>query len=81
MAIDVFAAARKLLFESFVIQLSALGIDAQRCARDDDILTQFHEPDALLARLDQARSFDDVLAVIEFSRTDPDGSQDLDPDA
>jgi hypothetical protein len=31
--------------------------------RDDDILTQFHEPDELKRRLNGAPSFDDVVAV------------------
>lgn len=50
--------------------------------RDDDILTQFHEPDILIARVDQAQSFDDVLAVLDFARTeDPVDDPNLDSDA
>jgi len=50
--------------------------------RDDDTLTQFHEAPVLLARVNQAQSFDDVLAVLEFARTeDGNDGQDLDRDA
>ena len=50
--------------------------------RDDDVLTQFHERDELLARLGRAMSFDEVLAVLAFAEA-PDelGGQDSSPDA
>jgi len=37
---------------------------------DDDILTQFHEGEELLAHLQRAGSFDDVVAVLELAETD-----------
>ena len=37
--------------------------------QDDDVLTQFHEADELLARLRRATTFDDVIDVIKFAET------------
>jgi hypothetical protein len=34
---------------------------------DDDVLTQFHDADELKRRLALARSFDDVVAVVDFA--------------
>jgi hypothetical protein len=41
-------------------------------AVDDDVLTQFHEPEELLGKLAAATSFADVAAVLELSRTETD---------
>ena len=41
--------------------------------RDADILTQFHEPEELKRRLDLARTFDDVVGVLDFAATDAAG--------
>ena len=38
--------------------------------KDDDVLTQFHEAAELKARLNDARSFDDVVAVLRFTIDD-----------
>ena len=39
-------------------------------AADDDVLTQFHEPQELRDKLAAAASFADVAAVLELSRTE-----------
>lgn len=41
-------------------------------AADDDVLTQFHEPEELRGKLAAASSFADVAAVLELSRTETD---------
>jgi hypothetical protein len=46
--------------------------------RDDDILTQFHERETLLARLAMAKSFDDVVNVIALAETPADEGLDED---
>jgi hypothetical protein len=38
--------------------------------KDDDILTQFHEGDELKRRLKLARSFEDVVDVLDFAASD-----------
>jgi hypothetical protein len=50
--------------------------DAVRHAieQDDDILTQFRDASELLARLEQAKSFDDVVAVLELAETPEDAA-------
>lgn len=42
--------------------------------RDDDILTQFHSARKLKQRLAAATSFDDVVAVLEYARTEDEPS-------
>src|SRR5262245_27589780 len=42
--------------------------------RDDDVLTQFHEPEELLARLGAASSFDEIVSVLELAATQPEAS-------
>jgi hypothetical protein len=41
---------------------------------DDDVLTQFHEPEELRVKLAAATSFADVAAVLELSRTETDAA-------
>jgi hypothetical protein len=41
---------------------------------DDDVLTQFHEPEALMGKLAAAASFAEVAAVLELSRTETDAA-------
>lgn len=40
--------------------------------KDDDILTQFHEVDALKELLADAKTFDGVVKLLRFAQTDPD---------
>jgi hypothetical protein len=46
---------------------------ARAVEEDDDVFTQFHERDELMAQLNKAQSFDDIVAVLEFAET-PDDS-------
>jgi hypothetical protein len=41
---------------------------------DDDVLTQFHEPEELRGKLAAAASFAEVTAVLELSRTETDAA-------
>ena len=41
-------------------------------AKDSDILTQFHDANALNARIDEAASFDDLVAVLRYAATEDD---------
>ena len=38
--------------------------------RDDDVLTQFHDADDLTSRIAAARTFDDLVQVLEYARTE-----------
>ena len=38
--------------------------------RDGDVLTQFHDADDLTARIDATKTFDDVVQVLEYARTE-----------
>ena len=42
--------------------------------KDDDVLTQFHEPETLKRRVESATSFDEVAEVLDFAATDPDAA-------
>ena len=37
---------------------------------DDDVLTQFHDADDLAARITAAKTFDDLVQVLEYARTE-----------
>jgi hypothetical protein len=44
--------------------------------RDDDVLTQFHSATKLKQRVAEAASFDDVVAVLEYARTEDEPAGD-----
>ena len=38
--------------------------------KDDDVLTQFHEAEELVSRIDAAKNFDDVVDVLVYAATE-----------
>ena len=38
--------------------------------KDDDVLTQFHEAEELIAQIDAAKSFDDLVNMLVFAATE-----------
>ena len=38
--------------------------------KDDDVLTQFHEAEELIARIDAAKDFSDLVDVLEYAATE-----------
>ena len=38
--------------------------------RDDDVLTQFHDAEDLIGRLDAAKNFDDVVDVLDYAASE-----------
>ena len=38
--------------------------------KDDDVLTQFHEADELISRIDAAKDFSDLVGVLEYAATE-----------
>jgi hypothetical protein len=44
---------------------------------DDDVFTQFHERDELVAHLRRAQSFDEVIAVLQLAETPSDDGNEL----
>jgi len=38
--------------------------------KDDDVLTQFHEAEELVARIDAAKNFDDLVDMLEWAATE-----------